>query len=314
MQQNINLPPAYKQTIEEIGKQLQLRKKLLFKRVLLIIWPILLGVIIGYLLNSIYDLELLSVEQETWGIIVATIYILCSVIYARVVGFIFEIEKQIWIDSFFDQKHIDSDTSWKISKKLFWPGLMYRLKIFCWYYLLPVGSLLILIGAVVVSLVVNTDGADDKVGIVRYAMFALSAFAVGVVFYIYFLKIRLRYSWFIFLDTFGGVYSFGDLMLEMNKLNAISKTETFKKSLVANLGTDSLKGLTNVVVGTLALSISKLGGVGEALGSLTRVYGNELARQTTDLANITAQYLIYKFARKELYSKDQVVNEALYKL
>jgi hypothetical protein len=103
-------------------------------------------------------------------------------------------------------------------------------------------------------------------------------------------------------------------MGEMNKLNAISKTETFKKSLVANLGTDSLKGLTNVVVGTLAFSISRLGGVGEAIGSLTKVYGAELARQTADLGNITAQYLIYKFARKELYGKDQVVNEALYRL
>ncbi len=314
MEQKINLPPTYKQMIEEMGKQLQLRKSLLFKRVLFITWPILLLIISGYGFQAVYDLETLPVEKQTWVIGVATVYIICSIIYSMIVGFIFEIEKRIWIDSFFDQKNLDSTTSWRIAKKLFWPGFKFRLQILWRYYLIPMGLATLIVGGIVVGVFKQATMSISQDNIIMVALVSFILLIIGLTIYSYYIKTKLRYAWFIFLDTFGVSYSFVNFVAEMEKLNTISKSETFKKSLIATVGTDSVRDLAGVAIGTLSFAMSHLGGAGKMLGQLASVYGNELSRQATDLGNITAQYLIYRFARKELVGSEQVVNEALYRL
>ena len=56
------------------------------------------------------------------------------------------------------------------------------------------------------------------------------------------------------------------------------------------------------------------GEAGKLLGGITEIYGKELARQATDFGNISAQYILYRFARKELYGEEQVVNDSIYLL
>ena len=103
-------------------------------------------------------------------------------------------------------------------------------------------------------------------------------------------------------------------MDDMYKLNEVSKSDTFKKSLVANLGTDTVKGVAQLAVQGISHGLSLLGNTGQLLGNLVQVYGQEAARQVTDLANVSAQYILYRFARKAVYGEEQTINEGEYSL
>ncbi|MFA6295230.1 MAG: hypothetical protein WC666_02275 [Candidatus Paceibacterota bacterium] len=307
--QNTILPPTYRQLLEEMGKQLNKRKFLLARRIFLVVWPYLLLIVSGYILNSFYDMEGFIREHLISFFVCLVVYLLLAVIYTIIVRFVLTIEKQIWVDSYFDNKNLEPKDSWRIARKLFWPGLVFRLNIFWRYYFLPIAlTALALIG----SIYLLSQFAYEYQSLLYILISIPLLFVIGLCVYAYYLKIKLRYTWFIFLDSFGSAYTFESMMIDLDKLNDVSKTDTFKKSLVANLGTDTLKGISQITIQGISQGISSLGGVGQLFGSMLRVYGEEAARQVADLGNISAQYILYRFARKALHGEEQSINEAIY--
>jgi hypothetical protein len=307
---NPTLPPTYHQLLQEMGRQIGQRKSALMKRVLLITWPYLLLVVVGYISKNTFNLKALAPDAQVEIVTVIAVYFVLALAYTMVISFIFQIEKQIWVDSFFDQKPLSLQQSWRIARKLFWPAFNFRVKLWFHYFGIP---FIIVLAAIVAFFWVLITGAfgDQLVMIWLVGFFGVM---VGIVFYKYFLRIKLRYSWFIFLDKFGNTDSYDVMINEMNTLNQISKSETFKKSLIANLGTDSINSLVQMAVGTISMGFAQFGEVGKAVGQVLNIYGKEMSRQTTDLANISAQYILYRFARKEAFGQEQEVNNTLYNL
>jgi hypothetical protein len=315
MENTTTTAPSYTQMLEEVGKQLKERKSALFKRTLLITWPFILLVVIGYLFDNFYDINSLNSIQQYWVLGGGIFLVACSVIYSLIVGFIFEIEKQIWIDSYFDQKNLALSQSWSIAKKLFVPALKFRLYIIWKFYIVPIFSSLVLLALLIYAATIVSRDAQTDSYLFAGSMIAILLFLVGIFIYGYYIKIKLRYTWFLFLDTYGNNYPYQNLFDEMERLNAVSKSESFKKSLIANLGADSVKAITQIAIGTITKGMSQFGGkAGEAFGAVVNVYGQEIARQATNLGNIAAQYILYRFARKELHGQEQSVNDKIYTL
>jgi len=313
MENQANIPPTYKAMLEEMGNQLRSRKTLLLKRTLLISWPYLLLIVAFFVLDSQDGLgfnSFITEENIFMWLLAGAGVVFLSVVYSVIVGFIFEIEKRIWVDAHFDNKHLEPKDSWRIAKKLFVPAFVMRFKIAFRYYVLPVIGFVAVVGIIVVGLAQMGLGQAAVVATVLSPFLAI----IGIIIFSYYIRTKLRYVWFIFLDKYGTEYTHHQLIEEMNKLNTVSKSETFKKSLIANLGTDSVNLLANVAIGTISHGMSMFGKGGKLLGNLTQAYGQALSRQAADLGNIAGQYLIYRFALKEVYGKEQVVNEELYRL
>lgn len=306
-----NMLPGYKEIFTEIGKQLSLRKTTMIKRIFLITWPILLFIIANYFINAVYDFDTFTPEQFSVYLKFVLPYLVLSIIYTIVIRFIFRIEKQIWIDSFFDKKDLKPSESWKISMKLFWPVFSFRARIWLQFYLFPLVIAIALFVLIIQFILPIFIGYDMTI----YSTLTLSVvFIVSLVVYGYYLKTKLRYTYFIFLDSFGKNVSFGSMIDEMNKLNDVSKSESFKKSLLINIGADSVNSIAISVTGLIGNGIAQFGGAGKLVGNLVRAYGEEASRQVTELGNISAQYILYRFARKEAYGTEQEVNEDIYRL
>ena len=306
------IPPTYKQLLEEIGKQLSQRKSALLKRVLLITWPFLLLVVTVFVLGKTNSFDGFSYEQMVPWLLPLIIYISLALVYSTVVRFIFDIEKRIWIDSFFDQKNLALSDSWNVAKKIFWEAFVFRLKIFVHYYLAPIVAFILLGAIVMYASTIFFKTIDGRADMVIASLISFAVLLIGFIVYSYYIRTKLRYAWFIFLDRFGPNYSFGSVIEEMHNLNQISKSDTFKKSLVLNIGTDSVNGLAQSAIGIISHGMSNLGEVGNVLGGVLTVYGNEASRQVTDFGNISANYILYRFVRKEAYGNEQDVNEYLY--
>jgi hypothetical protein len=309
----VNVPPTYRQMLEEMGRQLSERRSALFKRVFLITWPFLLLIVALFILNEIYDFNSIPSGQSTGWVILLILYIFVAVVYSTIIRFIFEIEKQIWVDSYFDQKNLTLSQSWNLAKRLFWPAIVFRFRISVQYYLIPMLVAIISVVVIVYFVTLLLGAGDASVGIISYFI-AIILFLIGIFGYSYYIRTKLRYVWFIFLDKFGSDFSYNSAIEEMNNLNRISKSEIFKKSLILNIGTDSINSLARSIIGTISYGMSSFGNTGKMLGGLMRVYGEEASRQATDLGNISAHYILYRFARKEAYGTEQRVNENLYRL
>ena len=309
--QNLGLLPSYGQLLEEMGRQLNKRKLLLAKRIFLVVWPYLLLVIVGYIFNRFYDIEAIVSANSLLFFVCFGLYLLLAGIYSIIMRFILTIEKQIWVDSYFDNKNLEPKDSWRIARKLFWPGFKFRLRILIRFFFVPI---LVSLVVIIVIAYVSYQFINDSKLLPSVFISIVFLFAIGFLIYSYYLKVKLRYSWFIFLDNFGKSYTFEMVMTDLNKLNEVSKTETFKKSLIVNLGTDTVKGIALLAVRNISRGISALGSTGQLFGSLFRIYGEEMTRQVTDLANISAQYMMYRFARKAAYGEEQSVNESVYGL
>ena len=307
--------PSYHEIFAEIGRQFQARKALLFKRVLLITWPVLLFLIGGYFMKNSSFYSTLTDPQRLKFAWFVGVYVVLAMLYTAIVSFVFTIEKQIWLDSFFDKKNLTSKQSWKIAGRLFWPALWFRIRLWFRYFTIPVLVVLVMIFITIKSAFLTTTTSSHYDVVLVSSVVALVVFCIALIIYGYYIRTKLRYGWFVFLDTWGVTDPFGTAIEEMNKLNEVSRSETFKKSLVAAIGTDTVRGVVNVAIGAMTRVISGLGGAGgKMLGGLVNVYTRELNRQVTDLANISAQYVLYRFAHKQVYGTEQEVNENIYKL
>ncbi len=327
---NPTLPPTYGEMLKEMGAQLNARKSLLFKRVLLIMWPGLLFLVILFVLGKMDDagmLENLSASGQMGLMIAGGAYLLFAIVYMWIAGFLFEIEKQVWVDSHFDRRtsqggqtsgaaaDLTPKESWKIARKLFWPAFRLRLRIVWQYYLLP---------ALVFAAILAGFGfwAGNSAAAATYAsnIWILAAilflvFLVVAIVYSYYIKVKIRYSWFVFIDIYKGEpFDTKVVLSQMNALNAASKSASFKKALITEIGTDSAAVIANLAVSAIGFGVSQVPGVGQLLGGLTRAYGQELTKQAASLGKIGAMYLLYRYARKELFGSEQANNEYVYGL
>ncbi|KKP80362.1 MAG: hypothetical protein A2271_04775 [Candidatus Moranbacteria bacterium RIFOXYA12_FULL_35_19] len=307
------LLPTYAEVLRELGDQINLRKWIILKRSLLLIWPVLVGSVTLVIGNSLYNEGVLTRESPLFigGIILLCFWAIFIVFYGAIMRHIFEIEKRIWVDSFFDKKNIEPNISWKISQKIFWPVFIFRFKIFARYYFLPVFLYLLSLFIYIVAIL--------KFNIMwHWSIFPIILLGGPIVIwlYAYYLRIKLRFSWFIFLDQYGkDNFSFKNLIKEMEELEKISKNEQFKKAFMINFGVDSVEVLINTVNSLISNKLISLNSnVGNVAGVVLKHAGDEIAMQASSFAKIAAMYILYQFARQELYGKSQEVNDFIYNL
>jgi hypothetical protein len=315
------MTPTYKEIIKEIGAQIKARKKLLLLRTLIITWPVLLAIIVGYVANSLYGEQFIqSIAFSFPNIIYIAVYILFAIVYMLIVGFIFEIEKRIWIDSFFDKREISGKQSWTLAKKLLWPAIIFRFNIFFKYYFLPLILLIVaLIFPILFYAYSDFDNYLNMNYIIAYMVFFLLSI-VGYFIYTYFLRIKLRFSWFVFLDMYkGGKLEIQSIYEKIDLLNVTAKSEGFKKALILTVGVDSIKAITTqlIVIMTegikvVSMEIPGLGNAGRALGNLTQIYGQSLIKQVTSYAEIVSIYILFRTAHQQTYGKEQEINDFMY--
>jgi Na+/melibiose symporter-like transporter len=116
----------------EIGKQLSERRGLLAQRTFLLIWPILMLVFVGPIVALLGEENL-----QLWQILTILGFIIFAFCYQIVVGAIFAIEKRIWLDSYFDNRPLAPQQSWRIAFKLLRPAINLVFRTAFIYYLLP---------------------------------------------------------------------------------------------------------------------------------------------------------------------------------
>ena len=313
------MTPTYKEIIKEIGAQIKARKKLLLLRTLTIMWPVLLALLAGYGATQIYGKEYLQQIVFSFpNIIYIALYVVLAIIYMSVVGFIFEIEKRIWIDSFFDKREISGTQSWALAKKLLWPAIVFRFNIFFKYYF----TLLLLILIVIFSPLLaykNFDTFFTPNIIYTYGGVVLASI-IAFFIYNYYLRIKLRFSWFVFLDMYkGGTLPTHSIYERMDLLNVTAKSEGFKKALILTVGVETLGAITQqlVVIMTegikaVSMGIPGIGQAGKMLGDMTQVYGQALVKQVTSYAEIVSIYILYRTAHQQTFGTEQEVNEYMY--
>lgn len=319
--QNSNITPAmpsYQEMLIEAGRNLAARKGILTKRVLLIIWPLLVFFALIMAMRWLRSMGI-AVTNQSFGFLLLLAVILALILiifYTVIVRAIFELEKYIWIDSYFDRRNLEPATSWKIAKKLFWPALKLRLHIFFKFYSPFISAIILLLfgfGYAASKLhLVYTDYLKTVVTICLFlAIFIFS----------YFVRVKLRYAWFIFLDFYNrDSFTHRQFFLELSKFNEVSKSETFKKALVANFAADSLEAVMRITTGLISRGLSEVGAVlgvsalGKLFGSLIQIFSGEMSKQTASFGKIAGVYLLYRFARTSSYGTDQEVNEYIYSL
>jgi hypothetical protein len=108
---------------------------------------------------------------------------------------------------------------------------------------------------------------------------------------------------------------FRNIVSEINRLNQISASDSFKKALVAEIGSDSAVIIANTTTGLILSGISLVNSkAGAIISGVVKVPAEEMASQSAHFAKIAATYLLYK-KTKELAGEDiQVVNEKVYSL
>lgn len=298
---------TYKEIISTIGAQLNLRKKTLMWRTFIIVWPALLAIGIGYLgVQAMGKEAFTSLLLSAPYIYVAVTYVIFALIYSWFFTFVFETEKNIWIDSFFDKRELTPDQSSKISKKLFKQTIHFRVRMFFKYQLLIQLLVLLFIASIIFvftkgATILSLDPVMSTVNIIGSFSIASNMVLPIVIGYFvvllavilvlsYYVRIKTRYSWFIFLDHVTLQAMPRDVFLivvtEMNALNEVSKTEAFKKALILNLGTDAVGSIvsatTTAIVGAVSIGVGALAQnelLGKMTGDMAKTYADQLVQQ-----------------------------------
>ncbi len=309
---------TYTEIFAEISRQISSRKKALIQRALLVTWPIILSIIIGFTYKQITGVEIsVFISSSLMNqVTVGTIFFLI-IFYMVIMSSILKIEKMIWIDSFFDRKNLTTKESFTISKKLFWPFLKLNIVLFFRYYLIIIlATPVAIIGGIYFIVLISGDGPLVFFGV-------YSSIIIAILAWFYFMRIKLRYIRFVFLDNYKGTsLNISDTIDTTKKLNQIFKSESFKKALFTQLGVGTAQAVTNMVINTMTSLVaaggSMLGGVGgesvRAVAGIANVYTKEYARQIADLSRVVGMYVIYREALKQLSGNEQIENEYVYNL
>lgn len=291
--------PTYKETLIEIRKQLKNRNNILFKRIILISWPIIVLVFFYELLSSLINFNIFdNLKIPMAFIYFAIFFYFFTIIYYYIVSVLVAIEKRIWLDSYFDKKNLNSKESWNLALKLFFPVLKIAFIVFFRYLLLPILSYpLYLYFFYYLS---GFDLMKSSSIMTGYVIVSPMIVLFIIFLYFYYLKVhKLKFLWFVFLDNYNKNFSYTNLFKENNRLNKIDSKKMEGRSFVY----------------FLAEEIAKF--IGYTLSSGTgymRPFFEETTRQITSFSRIIAYHILYRYARNKIYLKPDKVNENLYKL
>lgn len=305
--------PGYQEIVNQVLAELNKRKGILFKRVVLTVIPFLIGVIVLYMssyIPSSGDGETVDIASpQTIAMIVGGVFLLIiGPIWAAITGRIFRTERIIWIDSFFDKVELDTTQSWAIAKKLFWPSVWLELAIFFRYYFIVIAVCIVLVvGGVVLSTQLDTE--------VRGWVILGTIFIplIAAIIYTYLLNIRLRYIWFVFIDLYGTPeFSHAAIYARMNELNKRLNQEDFKKLITTTIGLDVVGAGANFALDGATSLMSKFGGPGKLIASITSIIGGSMIAVSKDYAKQVSYYMFYKLARQSLYGANDKGSTSLY--
>lgn len=302
--------------LEEAGRQLAQRQSLFSKRLLFLFLPpsIIYGTLFFLAKNYINE-HTRDTNPELFKIVIIVfpIVAIITILYVAVIYTVFGAEKRIWIDSYFDGKNLSGSQSWRIARRLFWSILTFNFSIWLRFYFIP----MILIAAFFVFawwLLLTSSFVNSNVYLQIILLLSpfLSLFSFPV--YYYLIKTKLRFAPFLFLDTYGPTFSYKEYFNTLKELNKASGSDSFKKALFLNLGTDVVNSVFEVTIDAMISSLPKAGKIGEAVEQTGRAFAGESIQQVTDFGKMAGFYLLYKIARKQLYGEEQRINEYLYKL
>lgn len=304
-----DIGPTWNEIFKEIGIQLRLRKSLLAKRVLWITAPAIAFFLIAKFAVQRKELQNLSFDTQIEVIYLGTFIIIILAIATIIMTAISKVEQVVWLDSYFDGKNLTSQESLKIAKKLYGPWCKLQSKLFWRYYVwivAVIGMLFLLLCLFVLDFIPSIP-----VNMIITVWLAL-AIGTGIltVFWVRYLKIKLSYAPFIFLDTYSGQTSpqfWNDFFLELDTLNEISKGKVFEKNVLMELGADAAVTLLQWI------STQMTSGLGPTVGVFL-LAGKEVGIRTIYFAKLTGRYVLYRFAYKTAHSTTHHVNEYIYNL
>lgn len=169
-----------------------------------------------------------------------------------------------------------------------------------------------------INIVTNTDSGGSGLSqfFVAFLVFVIGTGIFG--FYVfYWLEAKLRYFWFLFLDNYGKAdFSFSNLMKQMKELNEVNKYDAFKKSLLSEMGVDTISEATSFTSSVVFSKIGKWSGspIGNAGAEIASGYVHALTTELGIYAKLVVSYILYRHSRNYLYNKPQVTNENVYLL
>lgn len=302
-----NILPSYKETLEEIGRQLKFRKKLLVKRTITIIWPIAIFFLLVFLFLYLFmRMGMDFLQSWIWGPLAITlgVWLLFAVIYYVTVAWIFSVERLVWVKSFFTKEQLSPEQSWRKAKKLSLPALSFTSKIFLRFYLLPLVGY---IGFVIASVVILLQLKNAENFLLPILIIWIGV-GIPVAIYLYYLKVKkLKFIWFIFLDFHEDKKRFRELLEINNHFNEIKESDVFKRSLTLNLGVDTVRHAIDTITmsvlrnlerfavrGAERLQLPGLGIFAVAVGRILEVFTQELSGHITELSRSIAIYMLYQ--------------------
>lgn len=286
----------YSELLQLISSQLKSRQSLIWKRVAKVSLP--LAICAGIAL-SLTRLD--SAPAWAWAAVgVAT---LLTFFWALITGFVFKIERVIWVDSFFDKNLINEGNSWAAAKRLFKQGVWLNILVIFRYYL-PVTVLFL---AVFAALMISNDPQESDL---TAFLLMVIIYPIFMFLYSYYVKFRLRYVWFLFVDTFGTPdFSYRNLFKESKILNRAVKSDEFSKLLVTYFGTDVASAAAESIVGIMKGSLP---GGNSAAGTVVAQYASEVIAVNRSYAQLVTFYVFYRLGRQAVYGQAQVTNSHLF--
>lgn len=300
--------PTYRQMLEEATRQLSARKYLLFRRVAYLLWPIWISIILGYAIKFRMDAQGVPfVFDSPFVFIGIVIWFFFVLFYTFIIGAIIDIEKRVWVDSFFDRKNLSPEASWRIAKKLLVPTIKFSLIILARFYLPAVA---IFLSGLLIPWILFEQGRLNAEAFVISFCGGIILMAI----YVFMIHVQLRFFWFIFLDDYRKGCSFRTLLTIMSQVNKISRSDTVKRLLITDFASDTLNGLMRVTTTIIRQKLGSFGKVGQAAGALLKITADVMSSQIVSLGRISALYILYRYARKAAFQEEQKVNEWIYGL
>jgi hypothetical protein len=305
--------PSWNEIFKEIGVQLKNRSSLLIKRVLLISLPaFIFFILIRYLVNSSGDSSLMrgfNTFSELEIVYLFTWTVIFIVIVQIITNALFKIEQTIWLDSYFDGKNLTPKESWRIAKKLYFPWVQLQWILFYRYYMWVIlsGITLFFLWSYVFIFSGLGSSLSENVTFITSILYLIISGIVLVIWTRY-LKIKLSYAPFMFLDRYSGKSDsafWKDFFIELEKLNRVSREESFKKNVMLELGADTAVTLVEFISAIM---------VGAGVPRIFALAGKEVSYRIVHFAKMTGRYVLYRFAFKAVYGNTHHVNEHIYNL
>lgn len=305
---------TFTETAKQIFARLNERKYLLLQRALLAVWPALVTLAVAYAFWGA-NVSNENGGEAIWASIqarpiegwVVGALIVFSMVWGAVANAVLSIERVIWVDSYFDGKNLAPKESLRIARRLF-PSAV-RVWIWSWFrYWFPQLVFLVLAGAAIAG--AAFAGVEPVIllvaGITTLIVLAFWSFFVGV---------KLRNLWFIFLDHHDGAHVETRVIAdELDRLNATMKTKEFAKYVLSVAGVDTLAALTKMIAALAAQASGASKFLDRTVvGQGVKIYGQAVAAQAQAFARAIAAYVFYRAARAHLGS-GQAVNERVYAL